>query len=170
MSPGYELARFVLEFIFALKGAGNVEWQKRQLAEIAVLKRQRAIQDAKLEHELNMLRVRFDAEITREREKEASDTRDYLQFLATIDEMKQKMLKTFSDMPPPMVHIIHHHAKQLIDRMWKANDEVSKRLCEAKFAGFLMAVFEDSRQALITAGGEKLPTKTLKLISPDIVS
>jgi hypothetical protein len=67
-----------------------------------------------------------------------------------------------------MIHIIHHHAKQLIDSMWKASDEVSKRLCEEKFAGFLMAVFEDTRQALISADGEKSPTRTLRLISPGI--
>jgi len=163
MSAAYELARFVIDFVSVVK-RGDIEWQKQKLEEISELKRQKKLHEANLEHELNMLKVKFCEEIKRKQEEECRITNDYRDFLDSIDEMKQKMLETFSDMPKPMVYIIHHHAKHLIDDIWKSPDERSQALSRSRFADFLTAVYDDTSKALIGQERLKLPAATLKLI------
>lgn len=164
ISAAYDLARFVIEFVSVVK-RGDVEWQKQKLEEITELRRHKRIHEANLDHELNMLKVKFAEEIKREQEKESRITNDYRDFLDSIDEMKKKMLETFSDMPKPMVFIIHHHAKHLIDDIWKSPDDRSQALSRSRFADFLTAVYDDTSKALVGGNQQfKLPAATLKLI------
>ena len=163
MSAGYELARFIIEF-FSTVRQGDIEWQKQKLEEIAELKKKKRIHEVSLNHELEMLEVKFSEEIKRKQEEERRITNDYRDFLDSIEEMKQKMLETFSEMPKPMVHIIHHHAKHLIDEMWKANDEHSKALASTRFTNFLTSVYNDTTNTIADSTQKKLPTETLKLI------
>jgi len=167
MSAAYGLARFIIDFTSVVKRGDNIEWQKQKLEEIAELKKQKRIHEAKIEHELNMLQVKFSEEIKRKQDEERRITKDYKDFLDSIDEMKQKMLETFSDMPKPMVYVIHHHAKHLIDNIWKSPDERSQALSRSRFAFFLIAVYDDTSKVLIGDHQLKLPTKTLKLITDE---
>lgn len=163
VSVGYELARFVIDFISVVK-RGDVEWQQKQLDELAELKKRKKIHQARLEHELNLLQVKFKEEIARKQEEERRITNDYKDFLDSIDEMKKKMLDTFEDMPKPMVYVIHHHAKHMIDEIWKNQDEHAQAISRVRFAEFLTAVYRDTTNAMLKEDAMKMPTETLKYI------
>jgi len=163
MSAAYDLARFVIDFFSVVKH-GDFDWQKQRLEEISELKRLKHIHRANLEHELNLLQIGLDEELKRKQEEEYRITNDYKDFLDSIDEMKVKMLETFSDMPKPMVYVIHHHAKHLIDEIWKTHDERSQALSRARFAEFLTAVYHDTSNALVQENSNCLPAETLKFV------
>ena len=164
MSVGYELARFVLEFVSVVK-RGDYEWQRQKLEELSELKRFKQTKNAALEHELKMLKEGFAAELQREKYKQQKIVEDYRNFLDSIEEVKHKMLTTYPDMPKPMVLLIHHHAKALLDDMWavKNKDEKAYQLSEEKFTHFFMTVFEDATTRMEKEAAS-LPTETLKLI------
>ena len=163
VSVGYELARIVIDFISVVK-RGDVEWQQKQLDELAELKKRKKIHQAQLEHELDLLQVRFKEEIIRKQEEEHRITNDYKDFLDSIDEMKKKMLETFTDMPKPMVYVIHHHAKHMIDEIWKNHDEHAQTISRVRFTEFLTAVYRDTKNAMLNEESMKMPTETLKYI------
>lgn len=161
MSTAFDLACLVLDFITTLR-SGDIEWRQRKLQEISELKKQSRIYDIQVEHEINSIKVKFSEEIIRIKEKETRITQDYKDFLNSIDEMKEKIIDTFTDMPKPMAYIIHNHARQLIDNMWNNSDDNVQKMCQARLAEFFMIVYDDTSKALIGQG--KLPAKTLQLI------
>ena len=166
MSAAYELARFVIDFVSVVK-RGDLEWQKQRLNEISELQRHKRILEANLNHELDLLKIKFAEEIKRKQEQEKRITNDYKDFLDSIDEMKKKMLDTFTDMPKPMVYVIYHHAKQLIDEIWKSPDDRSQALSRSQLADFLIAVYDDTAHALSSNERLKLPSKTLQIVQND---
>ena len=163
MSAGYELARFVVDFL-SVVNFHDVEWKKQKLEELSELTRRKRIRESELEGELKLLQETLSGKIERKREEEKRKIQDYKEFLDSIDEMKQKLLETFSDMPTPMVHVIHHHAKQLIDDMWKTQDDRNQAIARTRFTDFLMAVYNDTTHALVENQQLKLPTKTLEIV------
>ncbi len=163
MSVGYELATLTIDFLEGLK-LPTSEWYLQKIEELSDIKRKDRTQKAELEQELQMLKVRFAAEIERKKEEEQRATNDYKEFLDSIGEMKQKMLATFPDMPKSIVYSIHHHAKYLLDEIWKSSDEASQVKSRSRFADFLMAVYNDTANALVSEQELKLPKETLKLI------
>lgn len=110
-----------------------------------------------------MLQVQFADAIKREQDRQSRITIEYRAFLDSLDEMRQRMLETFSDMPKSMVYIIHHHAHELLDGVWKSSDEHSKALFRARFTEFLKTVYDDTAKALL-GQEKKLPKATLRFI------
>jgi hypothetical protein len=153
--------RLALDFITTLR-SGDIEWRQRKLQEISELKKQSRIYDIQVDHEINSIKAKFAEEIIRVREKEARITQDYKDFLNSIDEMKEKIIGTFTDMPKPMAYIMHNHARQLIDNMWNNSDKKCQEICKARLAEFFMIVYDDTSKAIIGQG--KIPEKTLQLI------
>ncbi len=154
---------WLLEFIDTVDG-GDTEQQKERLRAIAELRGQKAIYEAKMAHELELLKIKFAGEINRAEEREARITTDYKEFLDKIDEMKGQITETFPDMPKAFALLIHQHAKGLIDSMWRDSDIQTQSLGRKKLARFLSVVLDDTTQVLLNEDIPKIPIKTLKLI------
>jgi hypothetical protein len=163
MTDAYELARLVVDFVSNLR-PGDHEWQKKRLAHIAELKKMKKSLDATIEHELEMLKIKFGQELIRERENQSRITRDYKEFLDSLDEMKERVKQTFVNMPPPMVFIIHNHARELLDDCWRNSDERAREICKTRLTDLMLIVYEDAQQAMIDKSDIKIPKKTLELI------
>jgi hypothetical protein len=163
MSVGYDLARILIEFISTIK-RGDTEWQKQKLKEMTELSKQRLTAEAEIKRDLELLSIKFSEEIKRARERESGLTRDYKEFLVTIDDMKQKVMQTFPDIPTPIALLIHNQAKKLLDDMWHSSDERLKELSTTKLAQFMMLVYDDTQQVLINKDLPKFPTKTMEVL------
>jgi broad specificity phosphatase PhoE len=142
-----------------------MEWQKQKLKEMAELRKLRRTYEAETKHEFELLSIEFSEEIKRAQERESSLTRDYKDFLGQIDDMKQKVIQTFPDMPTPIALIIHNHAKRLLDNMWRSSDEHMKELYTIKLAQFMMLVYDDTEKILINKDHRKFPTKTMQMLT-----
>ncbi|MGH8549649.1 MAG: hypothetical protein ACRERU_13815 [Methylococcales bacterium] len=142
----------------------DTEWHRNKLNEIAALKRQKRINEARIEQDLERLKIQFTQELVRARERETRITQDYKEFLDTIDEMKMQIVETFPDMPKALALLIHQHAKRLIDELWNNPDEQAQKLYRAKLAEFLKVVFDDTSQTVFEDKKPRIPERTLKLI------
>lgn len=151
------------EFIISVQGY-DTETHQAKLKAIADLRKQKLVYEEEIEHEINLLKIKFTEEITRSKEREARITKDYKEFLDQIDEMKGQIIETFPDMPKALALIIHQHAKSLIDGMWQNSDDHAKSIGRAKLADFLNVVFDDTTQVLLDQDSPKIPVKTLQLI------
>lgn len=163
MTAAYELARLCVDFVTMLK-PGDYEWQERKLRQISEIKKLKKTLDLEMTHDLDMLRIRFEEELTREKENQIRITRDYKEFLDSLDEMKNTIKDTFKRIPPPMVYVIHNHARDLLDGSWHNSDSKAREICKSRLADFMLVVFEDAEQAMLESSEEEFPTKTLSLI------
>ncbi len=159
-----DFAERLTELICMVKGA-DIEKQKARLRLISELRREKNSRKAEITHEIELLKVKFSGETVRAKEREARITQDYKEFLDQIDEMKGHIAETFPDMPKALALVIHHHAKQLIDEMWRYSDVDDQSLCRAKLAHFLTVVFDDTTEVFLNEEKPKIPTRTLKLIN-----
>lgn len=140
------------------------EWHRNKLNEIAALKKLKRINEARIEHDLEKLKIQFTEELARTREKEIRITQDYKEFLDTIDELKMQIVEAFPDMPKALALLIHQHAKRLIDDLWNNPDAQAQKLYRAKLAEFLKVVFDDTSQTVFEDKKPRIPERTLKLI------
>ena len=163
MSMPIKFPNWLLDFMDTVDGA-DTEQQKARLKAIAELRGQKAIYEAEMAHELELLKIKFAEEINRAEEREARITVDYKEFLDKIDEMKGQITETFPDMPKAFALLIHQHAKGLIDSMWRNSDMRSQSLGRKKLARFSSVVLDDTTQVLMNEDSPKIPIKTLKLI------
>lgn len=159
----FDLARFVINFVAGLRN-GDTEWQKQKLNEIAELNKIKQIHKENLDHELNMLKCKHDGELLRLQESERRLFNDYKDYLDSLDEMKVQLLNTFTNMPKPLIHILHHHAKQIVDEMYKVNDRNSQVMIKARLSEFFKTIYSDTAKAIKCNGNYNLPEETLKLI------
>ena len=162
MSAVYELAALTIDFLEVFKLPNN-EWYRQKIEELSDSKRLEDIERVAQQHELSLLKVRFEAEIERTRLEEERKTKDYMELLNNIEELKQKIFAAFPGMPKPMVYIIHHHAKRLLDEIWIATDEASRATSQSRFAEFLMAIYNDTANAFVSEQAQ-FPNETVKLI------
>ena len=163
MTAAYELARICVDFVTMLK-PGDHEWQERKLRQIAEVKRLKKTLDLETTHELDLLKIKFEEELEREKENQMRITRDYKEFLDSLDEMKETIRAAFKRIPPPMVYVIHNHARDLLDGSWRNADTKTRELCKSQLADFMLVVFEDAEQAMLESSDDQFPTKTLGLI------
>lgn len=112
-----------------------------------------AVNEAKNQNELAMVKVRCQ-----------QDLKDYQQYLQALDALKDSLRRSYSHLPEAVAFTIHHHAKQLLNRMWEAGDEQLRLKAEMQLLHFMTAVHEDSRQALEATQDEALPRKTLAML------
>lgn len=131
---------------------------------MGALQRQHRIKEVEIEHEIELLKIKFSEELNRAKAKEARITDDYKEFLDNIDEMKSHIVETFPEMPKALALLIHQHAKQLIDDMWNHPNEQEQTVCRAKLAHFLKVVFDDTTEVIAADEKPKIPKRTLELI------
>ena len=143
-----------------LTGGGSGGHITPLLALAAELKK-RSVQ---LEHEVNLMKTRHDAELSMYKTRCKQDIKDYQHYLDSLDQLKQSIQNSFTHLPESFALTIHHHAKHLLHHMWESEDYEQKIHYEMQLIQFMTAVHEDARLRLEDASSRKLPESTLNLI------
>lgn len=156
----------------------HLGWQIARHQDLAALHRARAVaeqallaelkkQAQQLQHELEVSRTRNDNELEMVKIQCKQDLKDYQQYLESLDKLKQSLRNSYAHLPEAVAFTIHHHAKQLLNRMWNETEPQEKLKIEMQLIQFLTAVHEDSLSALTHGGKEALPQKALSFIGSD---
>ena len=140
--------------------------QARALAEQALAAQLRK-QAQQLAHDLEINKARNSNELAMVKTRCKQDLKDYQQYLQSLDKLKESLRNSYAHLPEAVAFTIHHHAKQLLNRMWEAKDAGEKMKSEMQLLQFMTAVHEDSQSSLRSAGGEALPQKALAIIDAD---
>jgi hypothetical protein len=163
-----------LKFFHSIKDE-NLQWQNANQDRQARLKQARVLAEKALEaelkkrsvqlaHEITLLRTKNDADLAMFKTRCRQDIKDYKQYLASLDQLKRSIQASYTHLPEAVAFTIHHHAKQLLNQMWEAEDFEAKMRCEMQLIEFMSTVHEDARGYLEGATAEKRPEKTLGLI------
>jgi hypothetical protein len=165
----------IIELIHSVKDQ-NLKWRLANQDDRATLKhacilaeknleaelKKRSVQ---LEHEISLLRTKHDAELSMFKTKCQQDVKDYKQYLAALDRLKSSIQTSYTHLPEAVAFSIHHHAKFLLNKMWEADDFEQKIQQEMQLIRFMTTVHEDARLHLEGITTERLPERTLNLIS-----
>ncbi len=140
-----------------------LELKRRQAESELSLEMERRRRLLQLEHELEVLKRKQQFELSLLEQKQAQDRRDYQRYLQAVDQLQEQLRHAFRHAPEVIVLTIHHHAKQLLDRMWEAEDLHQRLQREQEFVKFLTTVYEDTLQAQ-GDGQPLLPQRALRLM------
>lgn len=153
----------------------NLQWNRNHHAEQAELRQARILaektleaelkkQSVQLEHQINLLKTRHDAELSMYKTRCKQDIKDYRHYLDSLDQLKLSIQSSYTHLPESVALTIHHHAKHLLHQMWEAEDYEQKIRHEMQLIQFMTAVHEDARLRLEAANTGNLPEITLNLI------
>jgi len=153
----------------------NLKWQQVNQDAQAKLKHARVLAEkaleaelkkksVKLEHDINLLKTKHDAELSMFKTKCKQDIKDYKQYLASLDQLKASIQVSYTHLPEAVAFTIHHHAKYLLNKMWEAEDFEQKMQHEMQLIRFMTTVHEDARLYLEGETKDNLPERTLNLI------
>ena len=163
MPASEELGKFVAGLLETIK-TESLEWQKKHNEDLLKLKKDKELADVELRHQIEELQARFEEHKVRIRMEEQHKTRQFSEFLQSIDETKTKILEHFPTMSKPIALMIHHHATELLKQAWNSPDTRDKLISQNKFTQLMLTITEE----LIEGNAQKsLPEKTLKFISMD---
>ena len=153
----------------------NLHWQLSRQPDVADLRQTKALaeqalvaqlkkQSQQLAHELAVNKARNSNELAMVKTQCRQDLKDYQQYLQSLDRLKESLRSSYAHLPEAVAFTIHHHAKQLLNRMWEAQDLQEKLKVEMQLIQFMTAVHEDSVNALSDNASHGLPQKTLAFI------
>ena len=153
----------------------NLQWQTANQAQQTKLRQQRILAEkslvadlakksAQLQHELALLKAKNDTELALFKTRCQQDLKDYKQYLQALDRLKRSIQQSHPHLPEAVAFTIHHHAKQLLNKMWEADNFEQKMRDEMRLIQFMTTVHEDAQLCLEGGGSEKLPEKTLGLL------
>lgn len=157
----------------------NLQWQLSRHQDAAQLRHERALAEQQLAaeltkraqqlaHELAVVEARQASELAMVKIQCKQELKDYQQYLQSLDKLKDSLRQSHAHLPEAVAFTIHHHAKQLLNRMWEAGDEQEKLKVEMQLLRFMTAVHEDSQLALSDAGQQRaLPEKTLAFLDAE---
>lgn len=137
--------------------------ESKKLAEQALVAQMKK-QAQQLAHELALSATKNNNELAMLKIQCKQDLKDYQQYLASLDKLKLSLRENFAHLPEAVAFTIHHHAKQLLNRMWETEDLQEKLKVEMQLIQFMTAVHEDSVNALNGKSNQALPQKTLAFI------
>lgn len=156
----------------------NLQWRLSRQDDVAELRQARALaeqalaaqlrkQAQQLAHELAVNKARNSSELAMLKTQCKQDLKDYQQYLQALDKLKESLRGSYAHLPEAVAFTIHHHAKQLLNRMWEAQEPQEKIKVEMQLLQFMTAVHEDSQASLQKTGGDALPQKALAIIDAD---
>jgi hypothetical protein len=165
----------VLALLHSVKDE-NLRWQtdnqarQQQLKQARILAEEQTAAELKkrgvqLAHEISLLETKNDTELAMLKIKCQQDLKNYQQYLAALDKLKISIQNSYQQLPEAVAFTIHHHAQQLLNRMWEADDFAEKMHHEMQLIQFMTTVHEDARASLRGDALENLPEKTLSLIN-----
>ncbi len=163
MTVSGEIGSFVANLYLTIK-TESLEWQKAHQAEITRLKGEKALAEQHLKHKMEEMEVRFIGQKKRLQLAEENKTEEFIDFLDSIKQTKQKMLEYYPEMPKPMALTIHHHAAELLQEAWNSpNIQVALKK-QLKFMELMEKVGDDFAE-LAEGNTKKLrPERTIKYI------
>jgi len=164
----------LVSFFYSLKN-GSLQWQVANQEQLLKLKHERALAEKALEvalknksvllaHEISLLETTHEAELVMLKTKCKQDIKDYKHYLSSLDQLKQSIQLSYDHLPIAVAYTIHHHAKQLLNKMWEADDIETKMHFEMQLLQFMTTVHEDARLNLEETSEQNLPQRTLNLI------
>lgn len=118
-----------------------------------------------LEHDISLLQTQQSTELALLKIKCKQDIKDYQQYLIALDKLKESIKNSYKQLPEAVAFTIHHHAKQLLNRMWEEENFEDKMRHEMQLIQFMTTVHEDASAMLQSDTQDKLPEKTLGLIT-----
>jgi len=153
----------------------NLQWQitnqerQLQLKHAQILAEQTLAAELKkhsvqLEHEIGLLKIRHDSELSMLKTKFNQDVKDYEQYLNALDRLKKSIQNSYIHLPEAVAFTIHHHAKYLLNAMWEADTMETKLKYEIQLITFMTTVHEDAQLQLEGTNNKLLPENTLNLI------
>jgi hypothetical protein len=153
----------------------NLQWQTANLIKQTKLKHRQILAEealaaklkkhsVQLEHEISLLKVRHDSELSMYKTKCNQDVKDYEQYLNSLDRLKKSIQNSYTHLPEAVAFTIHHHAKVLLNNMWDATNMEQKMKYEMQLITFMATVHEDAKLHLQDGTTQHLPENTLKLI------
>lgn len=156
----------------------DLQWQRQRHDDAASLRQAKALSEQalaaelqkraqQLEHELAINAARYDNELAMVKIQCQQALKDYQQYLQSLDKLKESLRDSYAHLPEAVAFTIHHHAKQLLNRMWEAEEEREKLRLEMQLLRFMSAVHEDSQLALTSPERARLPNKTLSFLEGD---
>lgn len=157
----------------------NLNWQLTRQDQVAELRRAKALaeqalvaelkkQSQRLAHELALSKARSANELAMMKIQCQQDLKDYQQYLQSLDRLKDSLRSSYGHLPEAVAFTIHHHAKQLLNRMWDAQDPQEKLKIEMQLLQFMTAVHEDSQASLQNQSSDSLPQRALAFIDGDL--
>lgn len=157
----------------------NLHWQLSRHDDVADLRQAKALaeqalvaqlkkQAQQLAHELAVNKARNSNELAMVKTQCKQDLKDYQQYLQSLDTLKESLRNSYAHLPEAVAFTIHHHAKQLLNRLWDAQEPQEKLKIEMQLLQFMTAVHEDSQAALQSAGNDSLPQRALAFIDADL--
>jgi hypothetical protein len=141
--------------------------QAQALAEQALVAQLRK-QTQELAHELEVSKAKHNNRLEMVKIQCQQDLKDYQQYLQSLDRLKESLRTSYANLPEAVSFTIHHHAKQLLNRMWEAEDTQQKLKIEMQLLEFMTAVHEDSQVSLQSDGKAALPQKALAVMDADL--
>jgi S-adenosylmethionine synthetase len=117
-----------------------------------------------LEQDIALLKTRHESELDIYKARCQQDIKDYQHYLKALAQLKTSIKASYPTLPEAVVFGIHHHAKQLLNRMWECEDFEQKMHYEMQLLTFMTTVHEEARLHLEEGKKDKLPEKTLLLL------
>ncbi|MCQ8180381.1 hypothetical protein NP603_04615 [Methylomonas sp. SURF-1] len=157
----------------------NLHWRLSRQDDLEQLRREQALAEQELvaelkkrsqqlAHELALNKARNQNELAMLKTRCRQDLQDYQQYLQSLDRLKDSLRRSYSHLPEAVAFTIHHHAKQLLNRMWEADEPQQKLKIEMQLLQLMTAVHEDSRARLQSDVAEGLPQRALACIDADL--
>lgn len=159
----------------------NLRWHLHRQQDVAQLKQAQLLaeqalvsqlkkQAQQLAHELAVNKARNSNELEMVKTQCKQDLKDYQQYLQSLDRLKESLRGSYAHLPEAVAFTIHHHAKQLLNRMWDESQPEEKLKLEMQLLQFMTAVHEDSQASLQDSQAEGLPQRALAFIDADRAS
>jgi len=117
-----------------------------------------------LEHDISLLQTQQTTELALLKIKCKQDIKDYQQYLIALDKLKDSIKNSYPQLPEAVAFTIHHHAKQLLNKLWEAEKFEDKMRHEMQLIQFMTTVHEDASTYLQGKTQGKLPERILNLI------
>ncbi|MDD2724228.1 MAG: hypothetical protein PHH59_09445 [Methylovulum sp.] len=117
-----------------------------------------------LEHDIALLKTRHDTELGIYKTRCQQDIKDYQHYLAALDQLKTSIQNSYPQLPEAVAFGIHHHAKQLLNRMWECSEFEQKMRHEMQLLTFMSTLHEEARLHLEGKSEGILPERTLDLL------
>ena len=163
MTGGDDVGVFIGRLIAAIK-TEMIEWEKKHHEDQIKLERDAAIARKQTEEQLKSMDEHFKGDLARIKNAEEHLTRDYAEFLSSIDEMKSEMLARYPTTPKPVILTIHHKATDLLISSWSNDDVYKKEKSHVKLMQLMQTVmvdFEEQKHSAFLSS----PRKTLALLN-----
>jgi len=142
-------------------------WRQAYQDDLVELRKDKVVAERELRQSLTLLETRFAEERRRLEIQEDHNTRNFSEFLDSIDEIKANLLAYYPDMPKALAVMIHHHTAELLKEAWHSPSARERLKRQNRFTDLMLAITEDLAALGREGEGQALPERTLACIRKD---